>query len=415
MSAPIQAVDLFCGAGGTTTGLLLAAADLGLTPRMLAVNHWNVAIDTHTRNHPGVTHLCETLDNVDPVKAVPGGHVRLLCASPECTHHSNARGGKPRSDQSRATAWHIPRWATALTVDDILIENVREFMKWGPLTRKGKPDKRYIGRYFRAFCETLANLGYQLEHAIVNAADYGDATTRPRFLLMARRNGKPAWPAPTHAGRWRAAREVIDWDLQGKSIFTRKKPLSANTVRRIESGLRKFSGLPFVVQIDQTGGRGCLRSASQPLGTIVTEQNFALVQAFLLNLRGTKASQLEGSARLVSEPVPTLTTSGGHVALCEPFLTKYYGTSTGHYSVADPLATVTTKDRFALVAPTVEIQGERHLLDIRFRMLQPGECSAAMGFPADYQFTGTRKDRMCQIGNAVPVQTARAFCRASLS
>src|SRR5690242_5849375 len=130
-SMKINAADLFCGAGGTSTGLLLAAAELGRSVDLLAVNHCNVAIDTHTRNHPEVRHLCESLDHVDPHKVCPG-RLHLLLASPECTHHSIARGGKPRSDQSRASAWKVVEWAAAKQPDCILIENVKEFIQWGP-------------------------------------------------------------------------------------------------------------------------------------------------------------------------------------------------------------------------------------------------------------------------------------------
>jgi DNA (cytosine-5)-methyltransferase 1 len=126
-SKPLEVVDMFCGAGGTTNGVYDACAELGLAVNMLAINHWDVAVATHSANHPYARHLCESVDNVDPRKQVPGGRLNLLVASPECTHHSLARGGKPMSDQSRASAWHIVRWAEALYIENILVENVREF------------------------------------------------------------------------------------------------------------------------------------------------------------------------------------------------------------------------------------------------------------------------------------------------
>ena len=129
----IIAADLFCGAGGTSTGLVYACRTLGLKIDLVAINHWPVAIATHTQNHPWATHLCADLASVDPSKTVPGGHLHILVASPECTHHSNARGGRPCSDQSRASAWHVLHWAERLRIDNILVENVREFESWGPL------------------------------------------------------------------------------------------------------------------------------------------------------------------------------------------------------------------------------------------------------------------------------------------
>ena len=120
----IFAADLFCGAGGSSTGLMKAADKLGLHVDLLAIDHWDIAIATHSTNYPGSDHRCESLDTVDPRKAIPGGRLDLLVASPECTHHSKARGGKPMSDQSRASAWHVLRWCEAMDVRNVLIENV---------------------------------------------------------------------------------------------------------------------------------------------------------------------------------------------------------------------------------------------------------------------------------------------------
>jgi len=418
---------------------------------LLAINHWNIAIDTHTLNHPGARHLCESLDNVDPRKTVPLGKLDILCASPECTHHSIARGGKPRSDQSRATAWHILRWAEALRIESILIENVREFQQWGPLAKTGKPMKSKRGQTYQAFLAALRSLDYVVEERIINAADFGDATTRQRLFIMAwRRGGKLPWPEPTHAGRWKPAREIIDWNIKGKSIFNRKRPLSPNTLRRIEAGLRKFGGEAFLVKYhgDHAGrqdGQHRVHSTEKPVPTLDCSNRFGLAQPFLVNLRGTNANQLESSAKSIDEPTPTFTTSGAHLgliepflihtthhgerpghsidkplptitcakrgemALIEPFLVKYYSTG-GAYSVSEPMDSITTRDRFALV----EDKSAGSRLDIHFRMLQPHELAGAMGFPPDYQFTGSRESQVKQIGNAVPVRTAAALCKALL-
>jgi site-specific DNA-cytosine methylase len=158
-----NAVDLFCGAGGTSSGLIQAVNELGYDIKLTAINHWDVAIATHTKNHEDVEHFCQSIDTIDPVKIVPGGRLQLLVASPECTHHSNARGGKPRSDQKRADAWLLMRWINNLYVENILIENVKEFQSWGPLTAKGLPDKRYKGQYFQAF---IAQLQDQLQRRV---------------------------------------------------------------------------------------------------------------------------------------------------------------------------------------------------------------------------------------------------------
>jgi DNA (cytosine-5)-methyltransferase 1 len=122
----IKAADLFCGAGGSSTGLRQACEVLGLTLDLIAVNHWDIAIDTHSANHPDAEHLCANLDNVDPRKIVPGSKLDLLIASPECTYHSNARGGTPINDQSRASAYRITEWIDHVEVEHVLIENVLE-------------------------------------------------------------------------------------------------------------------------------------------------------------------------------------------------------------------------------------------------------------------------------------------------
>lgn len=448
----LLAADLFCGAGGTTTGLLQAAARLGHTVDMLAVNHWNLAIDTHTLNHPGVRHLCESLATVNPRQIVPGGKLHILCASPECTHHSRARGGKPCNDQSRAGAFHVLDWLAALRVDNVLLENVPEFTEWGPLTRKGKPHKRQKGRIYQSFLASLESLGYRVTTSILNCADYGDPTTRRRLFILAQRGRTPKIPSPSHSShsshpgsRWRAAREIIDWSFKGSSIFTRSRPLADNTLRRIVAGLNKYSGLPFLVTMEHGGG---IQSVDKPLPTITCAKGGAigLANPFLVELRGTSQSHIQASAHSLEFPVPTLTAGGSHVALCEPmligqqscaaarpvsepvptvasagaialiepYLVKYYGSALAQ-PVTEPLDTVTARDRFGLVQPTIEHHGQQYRLDIHFRMLAPHELAAAQGFPIGYQFAGTREARVKQIGNAVPVNTAAALCHSLLS
>jgi DNA (cytosine-5)-methyltransferase 1 len=245
--------DLFCGAGGASTGLLRAAAAKHLTVDLLAVNHWAEAIQTHELNHPNVRHLHEDLAAVDPRRAFPDGRLDLLIAAPECTSHSFSRGNRPISEQSRATAWHPLRWADQLHVDKILIENVPAFREWGPEDRLGRPVKSRRGETFHQYCSMFEAMGYTVAWRVLNAADYGAATTRRRLFIQAHkgRGRHITWPAATHAPGtsllpglrpWRAAREIIDWSIEGSSIFNRKKPLAKSTVERILVGLRKFGG-----------------------------------------------------------------------------------------------------------------------------------------------------------------------------
>jgi DNA (cytosine-5)-methyltransferase 1 len=404
----IVAADLFCGAGGSSTGLVRAARARRMRLDLLAVNHWRVAVDTHTRNHPWARHLCADLSTVDPNKAIPGGRLDLLIASPECTHHSIARGGKPCSDQSRASAWHVLHWAERLSPDRILIENVREFEQWGPLDATGRPDKTRRGETFLAFAAALRSLGYSVEWRVLNAADYGDATSRRRLFVQAARRGPLTWPEATHAGRWRPARDIIDWAIKGESIFNRRRPLAPRTLDRIEAGLRRFGGEPFIAVLrgtrpDQAGSWA--KPLSAPLQTISAGGIHAgLCEPFVVQVAHEGAD--ESRVRSVEAPLPTIPARHrGELAVCEPFLTKYYGTAKGAQPVTEPLDAITTRDRFALVEPG--------RLDIRFRMLQPHELAAAMGFDG-YEFAGTKTDQVRQIGNAVAVRTAEALCGAMI-
>lgn len=239
----VEIADLFCGAGGTSTGAVEAVETLGYRPRLTAINHWPVAVATHERNHPGARHLCASLDSLNPRELYREGQLDLLWASPECTHHSQARGGRPINDQSRATAWCVVRWAEALRPDTIMVENVPEFATWGPIGVNRRPMRSRKGETFRAWLAALQSLGYAVDSRVLVAADYGDPTTRRRLFVQAQRgNRRIVWPDATHARRglargslptWKSTQEyVIDWTLPASSIFGRKRPLSPKTMKR---------------------------------------------------------------------------------------------------------------------------------------------------------------------------------------
>src|SRR5690606_26145016 len=175
---------------------------------------------------------------------------------------------------------------------------------------------------------------------------------------------------------WRPAREVIDWSIPSQSIRDRKRPLSPNTLRRIEAGLRRFGGRPFVLQ-QQSGG--VPRLTDDPMPTIAAKGAIALAEPFIVTTGGPTGQGRRPKS--VDEPLPTIL-GENRFALVEPFVTSYYGNGENVRPVSEPLATVTTRDRFALVIPDG--------VDVRFRMLQPHELAAAMGFPRDYVFKGTK-------------------------
>lgn len=353
---PIRAADLFCGAGGTSSGLYMAADELRRDVDLLAVNHWNVAIATHSANHSEALHLCETLDGVNPRRIIPRGRLDLLVASPECTHHSNARGGRPREEQSRASAWHVVRWAEALRIESILVENVREFLTWGPLGSNGQPLKSRKGETFLAWVAALKSLNYRVTYGILNAADYGDPTTRERLFVMAKLGSRrPLFmPAPTHSAEpektgllpWRSARDhVIDWSDRGVSIFNRPNPLSLKTIGRIAAGFHRHGGLdlrPFLEGfIVKLYGTGKAASARRPLPSVTAKGNHLYVaQPMLLG------QQSGSAARPVSKPVMTVA-GGGAIAKVNACLVEYNGTGSAS-GTSKPVKTITGKPRFAL-------------------------------------------------------------------
>lgn len=347
----ILVADLLCGAGGSSTGCQRALHDLGLEMELVCVNHWPIAIATHQRNHPEARHYVQDISTVRPHLLVPEGYLDLLMASPTCTHHSVARGGKPTSDQQRSDPWHIITWLTELRVKRLIIENVWEFTGWGPVDhRTGRPVASRKGEYFRAWIDTIRRLGFSPEWRKLNAADYGDATTRQRFILMARSDRKRlTWPVATHCRRgdragdlfsgsrpWRPAREIIDWTLKGRSIFGRKKALAPKTLARIYAGARKHRWPePFLVVLRN---HMAAQGIDLPLPTIAAGgSHIGLAEPVLL------ANRTNNVARDPSvSPLPCLTTAhGGGIMLAEPIILSQH-TSGAPRGADDPLPTITT-------------------------------------------------------------------------
>lgn len=362
----LQAADLYCGAGGASAGLFAAAKRNGIPVHLTAINHWDVAIATHTANFPGQVHLCADVEKVKAKDAVPSGKLDLLLAGPSCVHFSQARGGKPVSDQQRSSAWEVVHWCRDLDVSNVLVENVPEFLTWGPVATDGKPCKERKGMYFREWVKRFEGLGYTVEWRVLNAAHYGDATTRKRLFIQARKGKRIVWPKPSHhspteisaypgAKAWIPARDIIDWALPSQSIYNRKRPLAENTLRRIFAGLNKFCGLPFIAQFTQTRGtgEGGIRGVDQPIPTITTKTEHALCQPFLVVLRRQGGELHPGKS--IDDPVPTICAGANHIGLCQPFLVSRYSqtrdTDARVHDLAQPLPTVTAQGGPMLVQP----------------------------------------------------------------
>ena len=536
-------VDNFAGGGGASTGISMA------TGRSvdIAINHDPDAIAMHKANHPTTKHYCENVWDVDPKEACGDKPVALAWFSPDCTHFSRAKGGKPVDKNIRGLAWVTLRWAYMVRPRVIMLENVPEIRTWGPLGANNRPIKERMGETFEGFiqaltsgiqkthpafgemCSTLGidqssdmaqalerGLGYDVEYRILRSCDYGAPTTRTRFYLIARCDGrKIVWAEPTHAPKdseavkngeklpYRTAAECIDWSIPAKSIFEREKPLAENTLRRIAKGIQKFvveNPEPYIISDDNdgktanehgvitptimcnntrnvganvespvptvtTGNRNYLvaptliqyhseqndsevrgQKLSEPIMTVDTNPWYALSCAYIMkNYAGgytgsgsaadkpldtvtavdhnslvtahimTMRRNMDGQN--VDEPLSTISCSGAHHAEVQAFLVKYFSTGTAK-SVNEPLDTITTKDRFAVVT----IHGEDYIItDIKMRMLQPRELFNAQGFPKDYIIDKDdrgkpypKSKQVARCGNAVTPPVPAALVRANL-
>lgn len=368
----IYCADLFCGGGGTSTGMIAAFEKRGVDYELVGVNHWDKAIETNRLNHRG-RYRRDGVERVSPRELVPGGRLHILWASPECTNHSRAKGGRPKDEQSRATAWDVLKWPQELFIDRIYIENVEEFLEWGPCDETGHPIAKKKGEIFRQYIRALKAFGYRVDYQVMNAADFGAPTCRRRLIIQAvrGRNQKIRWPEPTHAKvpglfgekPWRAAREIIDWNIKGTSIFERKKPLAANTLRRIYSGIAKHGGRyadRFGVALRREIVRSCKFSGRCPFDVLASLPPVAAraeAAPFITVMRGTSPAQDNASIRATDSPLASISTNG-HEGLVTAFVTRYNGGDDRNHSVSAPVPVVDCSNRYGLVEPFVFATGQ---------------------------------------------------------
>ena len=363
-------VDNFAGGGGASTGIEAAigrAVDI-------AINHDAEALRMHEANHPGTVHIRNNIWRVDPIEATGGRPVRLAWFSPDCKHHSKAKGGKPREKSIRDLAWVVVLWAQRVKPDVIALENVEEFRQWGPLCAENKPIRERAGETFDKWVRALRKAGYKVQWRELRACDHGAPTTRKRLFLIARRDGEPiVWPEPTHGAPdsaevkaglrkpWRTAAEIIDWSIACPSIFLTKdegralgvkRPLAEKTLRRIAHGIVRFvldNPSPFIVRtahgdVDRNGkrrGKG-QHPGSDPLPTVTASRDFAVVAPHVTKFR------TGAIGHAADEPLHTITANsfvkrpGGSAPLgvVAASISRQFGNSIGSSPDA-PLGTVT--------------------------------------------------------------------------
>ena len=364
-------VDNFAGGGGASTGIELASG----RPVAIAINHDPDAILLHKTNHPYTTHLQTSVWDVDPVEVCGGRPVGLAWFSPDCKHFSKAKGAALVDRKIRGLAWIALRWAAKVRPRVIMLENVEEFRSWGPV-RKGKPVKKKAGQTFQKFIRQLEDLGYAVEYRDLIAADYGTPTTRKRFVLVARCDGRPiVWPEPTHAHRdseavrsgkllpWKSAAEIIDWSILSYSIFASKeeikskygvkvvRPLAKNTMRRVIRGVDKFtikSGKPFIVECNHTGDSH-IRAATDPVNTVTRKYTGGVCEPLLSPLTIPNTCNSVGSP--ASEPVYTITSAGNQLFVAANLMSiGQTGGGDRIRGVDEPTPTTVSKQEACVVA-----------------------------------------------------------------
>ena len=367
-------VDLFCGAGGTTTGVEQATMDGMKCAKVIAcVNHDPNAILSHAANHPDTLHFTEDIRtlNLTPLlehvemkkREHPDAYV-VLWASLECTNFSRAKGGQPRDADSRTLAEHLFRYIETLKPDYIQIENVEEFMSWGELDEEGKPLSKDQGRDYQRWISQVQKYGYDYDWRLLNAADFGAYTSRKRFFGQFARLGLPiTFPIPTYSKnggddplfgevykKWRPVREVLDLNDEGTSIFTKKKPLCEKTLERIYAGLIKFVAggkkkhEAWILKYNSMNRQNHHNAPSidEPCPTVAVQNRLGLVKLNFLSKQFSGEPMSKNQS--VERPAGAITCVDHHA-----FVTAYFGNGYNS-SIEEPNPTITTKERHALVS-----------------------------------------------------------------
>jgi len=372
----IYFIDLFCGAGGTTTGVEQAILDGKKVAQVIAcINHDPGAIASHETNHPKVVHFIEDIRAFDvsrltqlaaKIRATDPDAVIVLWASLECTNFSKAKGGLPRDADSRTLALDMYRYLDAIGPEYFMFENVEEFMSWGPLDENGKPVSKDQGSDYVKWCNHIQNMGYSYDYRKLNSADFGAYTSRRRLFGIFAASGMPvAWPEPTHAKnpkkegmfgqleKWKAVKEVLDLDDHGKSIFNRKKDLSEKTLSRIYAGLIKYVAggkehfLLKYNSINKETGKHIPPGIDEPCPVIAAQGRLGIVKAHFItkNFSGKPA----GKSIPITGPAGTIMTVNNQALNTVQFLKHYYTNSGTDSDINKPHPVIRTKACSSLV------------------------------------------------------------------
>lgn len=399
MEPKIIVIDLFCGAGGTTCGIEGAVG----AQVIACVNHDENAIRSHEANHPDCKHFTEDITTAYG-SVFKGVHIKgaslvyierlvnlyrlfypdiivIIWASLECTNFSKAKGGLPRDADSRTLALHLDRYIIPIAPDYIWIENVVEFMAWGPLDENGKPVSKKNGEQFMKWCKHIDGLGYRNEWKELDSADFGAYQKRNRLFGQFATSDKPVvWPIATHSKKAKKSvnslfnnelqphkpvKDVLNLHDEGKSIFNRKKPLVDKSLERIYAGLIKFVAhntvkkfeqqheevLAYAVKYNSATSGGSMQHAvssiDMPSATVTTQNRLgiAFIQKYYSGSPESKVISTE-------QPSGTITTFDHHSLVKVDFCTNYYGNGAA-LSIEEPSGTITTKDRVSKIAAYV--------------------------------------------------------------
>ena len=362
-------IDLFCGAGGLSEGVEEARLNGNRCAKVVCcVNHDKNAILSHDANIPDALHFIEDIRTlelspintiVERIRELYPDSMIMLHASLECTNFSKAKGGQPRDADSRTLAEHLFRYIDVIDPDYIQIENVEEFMSWGDMDEKGKPISMDKGRLYQKWVRNVKKYGYNFEHRILNAADFGAYTTRKRFFgIFAKKSLPIVFSEPTHCkgGRqdmfsrlekWKPVKDVLDFSDEGTTIF-REKPLAEKTLERIYNGLIKFVAGgkdAFLVKYNSMNRTGKYNAPGidEPCPVVTTQNRLGVAQVCFLSKQFSGHPESKNVS--VEEPAGTITCRDHHA-----FVSAHYGNGFNR-SVNEPSATVTTKDRLSLVTP----------------------------------------------------------------